>query len=352
MINWFSIIQRVAAGADSSLDNLYRRFFTPGSLQVLPFRGYANQQTAFLKGRVLEPKQYGEADKNASTLRNLQDMFNRLESDELAFCPVEIRFNDQTFQVQADEEGYVSIELPLADTETYGWLEATLSIPASASPSGKRIDSIGSILQPHPETPLGVISDLDDTILKSYVQNPLKLATELLLKNAATRKAFEGASDLYQKLHVGKDNALPRPMFYLSSSPWNIYDFLCEFLALNQLPIGPLFLKDYGFDTDKFFSGGHNKHKLSNIKKLAEAYPKMSFILIGDSTQRDAEIYTLAAEKFSRRIAAIYIRDVANKHDSSEFRQYKDRCAAEGVEFMPFQHSSEVEAHAVKKGWI
>ena len=352
MIDWFSIIRELAASADQAADQVFRRFSAPDSLHVLPYRGFANQQNAYIEGRVLEPKIIAEALKETSSLQNFWNMLKQLESDEVAFCPIQVSFDGQTYQVQADEEGYFRLTIPVAQSTHEKWITAAITIPESYLPKRKRNQSSGEILQLHPETSIGIISDLDDTVLKSYVDNPIKGATELLFKNAATREAFEGVAELYQTLYNGSATDIKQPVFYLSSSPWNLYDFLCDFLSRNGLPKGPLFLKDYGFDRDKFFSPGHRHHKYTFIKKLCDVYPHMSFILIGDSTQHDASVYTWSVEQLADRIAGIYIRDIAGKAESPKFQEYKERCNKQNVEMVFFNHSDEVRKHATEKGWI
>lgn len=352
MIDWFAIIREVAASADQAADQIFRRFSEPESLHVLPYRGFANQQNAYIEGRVLEPKVIAEALKETSSMQNFWNMLKQLESDEVAFCPIQISLNGQTYQVQADEEGYFRLTMPVQKAAVEQWLTTQIIIPDSYLPKRSRNQGKGEVFQLHPEAKLGLISDLDDTVLKSYVDSPLRGATELLFKNAATRESFEGVGELYQKFYNGSKTGLTQPVFYLSSSPWNLYDFLCDFLARNGLPKGPLFLKDYGFDKDKFFSAGHRSHKYAYIQKLCDVYPNMSFILVGDSTQHDASVYTWSVEHLVGRIAAVYIRDVAGKAESEKFKQYKERCSKQNVEMVFFNHSDEVLAHASNKGWI
>jgi phosphatidate phosphatase APP1 len=49
---------------------------------------------------------------------------------------------------------------------------------------------------------------------------------------------------------------------------------------------------------------------LSQIEPLLALYPHLPFILIGDSGQRDPEIYLEVVKKYPKRIRVIYIRNV------------------------------------------
>ena len=106
------------------------------------------------------------------------------------------------------------------------------------------------------------------------------------------------------------------PIFYVSSSPWNLYDLLDDFLELNAIPAGPIFLRDIGTDTGKFIKTPGHGHKLERARTLIARNPQLRWVLLGDSGQADAELYAEAAQEFGDRIAAIYIRDVDPDADS------------------------------------
>ena len=82
-------------------------------------------------------------------------------------------------------------------------------------------------------------------------------------------------------------------MFYVSSSPWNLYDLLSDFFNLQNIPIGPvLFLRDWGLSDQGFLPTRNRSYKLGYIKEIIETFNDLPFILIGDSGQEDPEIYT------------------------------------------------------------
>jgi phosphatidate phosphatase APP1 len=114
---------------------------------------------------------------------------------------------------------------------------------------------------------------------------------------------------LYQTIAV--DHRAPaRPFFYVSSSPWNLYGFLTEYMELNAIPHGPMFLKDYGIDDNQLIDAGHDTHKLAAIETIMAAYPALRFLLIGDNGQRDVAIYAKVVQDFGQRVAGVFIRDV------------------------------------------
>ena len=96
------------------------------------------------------------------------------------------------------------------------------------------------VLQVGPGTAFGVISDIDDTILHSSILDWKTAAQLTFLHNARTRKPLQGVSKLYQALQAGVDGKARNPVFYVSSSPWNLYDLLDDFIELNAIPFGPV----------------------------------------------------------------------------------------------------------------
>jgi phosphatidate phosphatase APP1 len=110
---------------------------------------------------------------------------------------------------------------------------------------------------------------------------------------------------------IARDHAAPaRPFFYVSSSPWNLYGFIAEFMEMNGIPHGPMFLKDYGIDRNQFIRKGHEEHKLQAIERVLAFYPRMRFLLIGDNGQRDVSVYAQAVRDYGDRVAAVFIRDI------------------------------------------
>ena len=85
------------------------------------------------------------------------------------------------------------------------------------------------------EAGFGVISDLDDTVVRSNATNVLKMAWIVVRNNAHTRLPFEGVERLLCGAAAGRGKRRPSTrIFYVSSSPWNIYDLLEDFLDVHR----------------------------------------------------------------------------------------------------------------------
>ena len=155
-----------------------------------------------------------------------------------------------------------------------------------------------------------MISDIDDTVVLTGATSPLRMARTVFLGNARTRAPFPGVAAFYAALQHGVGRADFNPLFYVSSSPWNLYGLLTEFLTLRKIPLGPLMLRDWGINEREVLPTGHAGHKLEAIRKIMELYPDLPFILLGDSGQEDPEIYHRVVHDHPSRILAVYIRNV------------------------------------------
>ena len=217
---------------------------------IVPYRSFGTPDTLFVKGRVLHDKPVATAEAERSAWSNLRDALRRIDSDEVPGARVGIHFDDQEWETVADSEGYFTHELPLAApvAKTDAWHAVHLHLlePALGQPQPF---AEAQVLVPPPTARYGVISDIDDTILETHATSLLRSALVTLLENAATRTPFPGVAALYQALQAGANGNGRNPIFYVSSSPWNLYDFLVEFMEINGIPAGPIFLRDYGLST-------------------------------------------------------------------------------------------------------
>ena len=155
-----------------------------------------------------------------------------------------------------------------------------------------------------------MISDLDDTVIQSRITSFLQAVRTVMLGNARTRLPFPGVAAFYRALERGADGARRNPIFYVSSSPWNIYDVIADFMEIQRIPTGPIHLRDWDVGLDALTSSRLKRHKEPIIREILELYPSLPFILIGDDSQQDPEIYRSIIDGYPGRILAIYIRNV------------------------------------------
>jgi hypothetical protein len=147
------------------------------------------------------------------------------------------------------------------------------------------------------------VSDIDDTVIQSRVSNFLQAARTVMLGNARTRLPFPGVAAFYQALRAGVSGKENNPIFYVSSSPWNIHDVIAEFMDIQKILKGPLILRDWDINFAALSGERHMAHKAVAIRNLMELYPRLQFILVGDTSQHDPDIYREIVGEFPNRVA-------------------------------------------------
>jgi phosphatidate phosphatase APP1 len=168
-------------------------------------------------------------------------------------------------------------------------------------------------MKPSPTAEFGVISDMDETIIQTGLGSTLrwKVIVNTFATDSEERIPLTGAQELCNLLYGGTTGYSENPFFYLSNSPWNLFDYLSSFLEKYNFPKGPLLLRDIGLENKKKTSLLEG-NKYLKTKQILEAFPELNFILIGDAEDSDAEIYLEIARNFPNRILSIYIRKVSN----------------------------------------
>ena len=153
---------------------------------------------------------------------------------------------------------------------------------------------------------VGIISDVDDTIMVTQAPTPWKAAWNLLLLNPLKKASVPGMSVLFNRL---SDLYPDAPFFYLSTSPWNVEGSIRHFIANHGFPAGPLLLRDLDPRPKTFVPTGV-QHKLEFAEQLMADFPDMRFILVGDDGQKDPTTYATIARRYPGRVIAIAIRQL------------------------------------------
>lgn len=195
----------------------------------------------------------------------------------------------------------------------------------------------------------GIISDLDDTVVKTGVTRWWQMLDTVLLENARTRLPFAGAGELYYALVDGPGGQNDNPVFSVSSSPWNFYSLLWRFLEMRDVPLGPFFLRGWGLRMLTASLGGH---KLGAIERLMTTSPDLPFVLIGDSGQEDPELYREAPRRFPDPVRAICIRNVTGRRRQAEVSKPRDALQADGPDLRLVRDSLAAAQHAHALGLI
>ena len=330
--------------------------FSKDPLQIITFQSYGRDNKLYLRGRAIEDESINLDGKGFFKL--LINNWKRFKTDKIKNTEITIRLKDgRVLETKTDNKGYFKVSEAIENlqklTNSEGWLSYEMSYKSAVD--GRDIQQenrfMGEMLIPSTDASFGVISDIDDAILHTGVASRFKwrLLANTFFKRAAKRIPLEGATASYHKLHRGVTGNEANPIFYVSHSPWNLYRYLDYFLKMNDFPKGPILLRNL---PNPFRSKDESDipQKQKEIINLLNMYPDMSFILIGDSSEHDADIYIEIAETFPGRIQAIYLRSV--KHKKKMLRIVGLFDAYKKTPALLVKTSKAAEAHAQENGFI
>ena len=288
-------------------------FFSPPP-RIKPYFGYRNSHALRISLRALRrPPPDWDRDTTFAKMRTLFTQFASREVPELVVT-LEARCGSHEARATqiTNSEGFAHFDIELGEDwplpEQSEWETVTLHWQARGA-----MQSIeGNVLAPGTAHNLGVISDIDDTILETGAHDLLRNWRRVLAQMPGERSPVPGAPELYSVLGGDatgtKLPASARPFFYISSSPWNLFDYLVAFKKTHRLPLGPMELRDWGFNRQTLGKGSHGAHKTAAIGSIASFYPGRRFALIGDSTQADSEAFAAAVKEHPEAIAGVLIR--------------------------------------------
>ncbi|OYQ44349.1 hypothetical protein CHU92_02515 [Flavobacterium cyanobacteriorum] len=313
------------------------------------YRGYANENELIVFGHLFKPNTAGSYEFEKKRLKNARSIIRMFRVKTIPNADVYLEHNGQRIHTKTLSDGYFKFCIPLKEEAGYGWTDYYVSTYSS---NGLEVREKGTYIRPF-EGNLGFISDIDDTFLVSHTRNFFKKLYILLWKNINDRKLFEDVVPHYQALSTaGRNNKEERnAFFYVSSSEWNLYNFIVKFTQKHELPRAVLLLKDIKTSLMDFFvtgRGNHN-HKFDKIKHILEFYPHLQYILLGDDSQQDPFLYEDICKIFPVTVKAVYIRQ------TSAGKKEKAVKALQNMESMNvatcyFRNSSEAIAHSQKIG--
>jgi phosphatidate phosphatase APP1 len=358
MSTWKDLFIKSAAVIENKWDelrfNFNKKLGLNDPVQIVAYRTYGTARRLYIKGRVLEDKKIATASDKDTVLNNLLNMYKRFESDEVPQARLKITLPGEEHEVTTDNEGYFVLDLhptiPIINEQL--WHPLPLQLVHAPIPFEAGLQTAAEVMIPPPDAEYGVISDIDDTIVKTTATDLLAMSRTTFLNNARTRLPFAGVAEFYKSLQLGRNGKRNNPFFYVSSSPWNLYDLLKDFLDLNKIPAGPLLLRDFGLEKKKKEESGHLGHKLKEIKQILEAYPHLQFVLVGDSGQEDPVIYREVVKQYPGRVLAIYIRDVQLPERKKIALDVSESLREQKVEMVIVENTVEAAEHAAQRGLI
>lgn len=274
--------------------------------RIVVWTGYGTPERVIVRGRVIADPP-ASSDPEDGMFANVATNLDTLESDEVKFAALEVAIGGRRLGVMTDEDGLFYAPLQLSPLPLQpGRHPITVSLVekpgVTAPPGAGEVRIVGT------DARVAMLSDFDDTVVQSFVTSKPRLLFEVLTKNAAQLEPVQGANLAYREAaDAGVDI-----FFYLSGSPIQLHERIVAFLERHDFPKGPLLLKNLG--DDPLFA--QLEYKVGRIEALLDTLPQLRFILVGDSGEKDPEVYRAVREKHPDRVAAIVIRRAPGADDN------------------------------------
>lgn len=331
-------------------------WFKKDPLQIVVFQSYGTDSHLYIRGRAIEDESVDLEGKHP--LKLLINAYKRFETDEIKDTTLLLKLpNNHLIETKTDAEGYFLVDDEVGGlrqmTNEEGWMNVEVAYKNFTKTRVIQLKNRfpGEMLIPEADSSFGVASDIDDTILHTGLVSTLKwrVLYNTFLKTAKSRVPLKGASEFYHMLHRGKTGKQKNPIFYVSHSPWNMYQYLEFFLKKNNFPKGPILLRDFGSLLNRK-DKAEKPQKQKEIINILKTYPGLKLILIGDSGEHDADIYLEIAEAYPHRILAIYLRSV--KHTKKMIRVKGLYENYKTVPALLVESSEQAIEHARQNGFI
>lgn len=162
---------------------------------------------------------------------------------------------------------------------------------------------------------VSVISDIDDTVKVSNVPDRAELAANTFLR---PYRAVSGMPELY-----GSWGARGAAIHYVTASPWQLFPPLWSFLTEGGFPGDQIEMREVRVADASMLKllRDSRPYKMARIREILRLFPERGFVLVGDSGERDPEVYAAIAKEFPASVRGIFIRAIAPAHlDRSRYR--------------------------------
>lgn len=320
------------------------------SVSIKLYHGYGHSHNLVIYGNVFKFKARTTQNYSNNLFVNIAYLLKLFIIKPYPNVQVRLSFYDQTIIQVAEYDGFFKFEWEALQELATGWHDV---IVEALDENGEVLaNCAGTVYVPN-ITQFAFISDVDDTIMVSHSATIFRRLRELFIKNPHTRKTFPGVQLHYSLLalsHTSEDK--PNPFFYVSSSEWNLYDYLVETFRFNKLPEGIFLLNQIKMWTNLLRTGktGH-EGKLLRVMRIIAAFPNQKFVFFGDNSQQDPNIYATISAKYPEKVEAVYIRNIVPAH-AERTRETLSSIQQLGIKTCLFRNSSEAITHSRTIGLI
>lgn len=279
------------------------------SFSIKLYHGYGHTHNLVVYGHAFKFRAESKQNYSNNLFVNIRYLFRLFLLKPYPRAEVRLTFENQVILQQTEYDGFFKFEWQAAENISAGWHNVKAEL---LDEHGQVLaECSGNVYVPH-ITQYAFISDIDDTVMVSHSATIGRRLRELFIKNPRTRKTFQKVARHYELLALSHtDAAHPNPFFYVSSSEWNLYDYLLETFRFNKLPEGVFLLNQIKRWKNLIKTGktGH-EGKLIRVMRILDAFPNQKFVFFGDNSQQDPDIYSSIALRYPKNIEAIYIRNI------------------------------------------
>ncbi|WP_336249672.1 App1 family protein [Stomatohabitans albus] len=216
----------------------------------------------------------------------------------MANAAIEIQVGKRTLRTRTDRDGYFDLMVH-GHGLVPGW--HTVRVRTTADISGA-----ARIYILNPKSRVGLLSDIDDTVIITHLPRPFIAAYNAFVLTEEARDVVPGMGTWYRQILQDHPFA---PVVYLSTGAFNTVPFLQRFLHHHQFPSGMMLMTDWGTTTTGWFRSGLD-HKRKSLARLVKDFPQIKWILVGDDGQHDAMVYNEFARQHPDHVAMIGIREL------------------------------------------
>jgi phosphatidate phosphatase APP1 len=263
-----------------------------------------------------------------SILRNFWNVITSYQKKPYKNKFITLETQSKSFKIMTSKRGYFFEILPIKNLNDFKLYDHTHNELA--------IQQFHPVYFKNLETPIEVVSDIDDTVIHSHTASALKRIYTLLFKRPKRRKKVLFSNSLLDFLD---ENQLR--IFYLSKSESNLFGLITSIFRFNEIPNGALFLTPY-LKFKSLFKPKKGNHKLRFLHQLLTNLPDKNFILIGDDTQKDIDIYTQVVHAFRPQISKVYIRQTGFSIDEVQTKKW-DALKQTGIPCTYFQDEDDID---------
>ena len=228
-------------------------------------------------------------------------------ADSQSHKPLAASLAQQVFRLgRTDWEGHAAT-----------WLTGNLGVNGAVAAPGA--EALSALLPPADErhfsgtvnlierTGLSIISDVDDTVRVTQVRSRRDL-----LDNTFSRewRAVPDVAELLTRYHKAGAS-----VHYVSSMPWQLYPEFETLQHAAHLPQGSVHFRSLRVSQLNTFLDAEAslQHKLSHLNMILGHFPQRKFILLGDSGERDPEVYAQIYAAHPKQVVQIWIRNVSGE---------------------------------------